>query len=227
MRIRRVAAVAIAVVACTAAVAGAGAQRAAGGPTGGLTASPAAVTPGATVTLDASSFKPGPAPIANYLWDYDGDGVNDNTTTTPQVTTTYAAVGTFAPRVTVSDTSGATGTATTRVTVRGAIAKPTAKIPAGGRKGRVKVPITCDVNCAASGSLTLTKATQKALQHKSRVRRSQAFPPGRRTLTLQLSKATLKAMRRRHAKGARVTVNVSVSDDAGARIRVRRTLTVR
>jgi hypothetical protein len=226
MRIHRAAALAIAATATMAAVAAAGGPRAAAGPAGGLLASPRAVTPGATVTLDASSFHPGLAPIADYAWDFDGDGVNDNTTTTARVTTTYAAVGTFSPRVTVSDTSGATGSATTSVEVRATIAKPTAKVPAKGKKGRLTVSFTCDVNCAAQASLTLTKVTTKTLRHKSRVRQSGAFPAGKGKLILRLSKPTVAAMRRRHTATARATVRLSVLDDAGARRTISRTVTI-
>jgi hypothetical protein len=226
MRIHRAAALAIAATAATAAVATAGGPRAATGPAGGLLATPRAVTPGAMVTLEASSFHPGLAPIAGYAWDFDGDGVDDSTTTTARVTTTYAVVGTFSPRVTVSDTSGASGTATTTVTVRATIAKPTAKVPAKGKKGRVTVSLTCDVNCAAQASLTLTKATTKTLRHKSRVRQSATFPAGKGTLTLRLSKKTVAAMRRRHVTKARATVRLSVLDDAGVRRTVSRTVAI-
>jgi PKD repeat protein len=226
VRIRRAAALATAATAATAAVAVAGGPRAAAGPTGSLVATPGAVTPGATVALDASSFQPGLAPIADYAWDFDGDGVNDRTTTTARVTTTYATVGTFSARVTVSDTAGGTGSATTSVTVRAVIAKPTAKVPAKGSKGRVTVSLTCDVKCAADASLTLTKATTKALLHKSRVTQSRAFAPGTGTLTLRLSKATIAAMRRRHATTADATVRLTVLDEAGARRTISRTVTI-
>jgi PKD repeat protein len=223
--LRRAAALAITASTATAAVAMASGPRAAAGPTGSLGASPGAVTPGATVTLSAS-FQPGLAPIADYAWDFDGDGINDSTTTTARVTTTYAKVGTFSPRVTVSDTAGATGSATTPVTVRAVIVKPTARVPAKGTKGRLTVSFTCDVKCAAQASLTLTKTTRKALQHKSRVTQSRAFPAGNGTLTLRLSKATVAAMRRAHATTARATARLSVLDDAGARRTISRTVTI-
>jgi hypothetical protein len=72
----------------------------------------------------------------------------------------------------------------------------------------------------------LTKATTDALRHKSRVTQSRAFPPGKGTLTLRLSNATLAAMRRRHTTTARATLRLSVLDEAGARRAITRTVTI-
>lgn len=74
-------------------------------PVASFTASPATTTRGATVTFDgsASGDSEYPGGIASYAWDFDGDGTTDQTTTTPTVTHSYSALGTFNARLVVTD----------------------------------------------------------------------------------------------------------------------------
>jgi hypothetical protein len=57
-------------------------------------------------------------PVTQYQWDYDGNGVIDQTgSELDQITVQYQAMGIYYPTVTVTDTNGNTFTATTVVNV--------------------------------------------------------------------------------------------------------------
>ncbi|QAU14012.1 hypothetical protein EKH57_15580 [Halorubrum sp. BOL3-1] len=74
-----------------------------------LDVSPSPARPGEEVTLDASgSTSPG-GEIAEYRWDFEGDGTVDETTSGPTALRTYDG-GEYAPSVTVVDETGATAT---------------------------------------------------------------------------------------------------------------------
>ncbi len=55
--------------------------------------------------------------IVSYAWDFNGDGVIDDTTTSPYDSFTYSAPGTYQATVTVTDRYGMTDTATVPVSV--------------------------------------------------------------------------------------------------------------
>jgi PKD repeat protein len=75
-----------------------------GTPTAGF-AVPATVDRGQSVTFDASASTDVEAlgGIESYSWDFDGDGVTDQTTAGPVVTHTYTTLGTFKARLVVTD----------------------------------------------------------------------------------------------------------------------------
>ena len=56
--------------------------------------------------------------IAEYQWDFNGDGNVDDTTPTDSVNTIYTSPGTYLASVTVVDDQGLTASATTSVTAR-------------------------------------------------------------------------------------------------------------
>jgi hypothetical protein len=66
--------------------------------------------------------------VVTYEWDLTGDGVTDHVTTTPSITTTAAAAGAQAARVTVVTDLGRTAVAGTSVEVTSAAA-PVAQAP--------------------------------------------------------------------------------------------------
>lgn len=80
-------------------------------PTAALTASPTSGTGSVNVTLDASASHDPDGTIIKYEWDFEGDGTYNTTTTTPVITHAYG-VGTYTPRVRVTDDDGAMDTAT-------------------------------------------------------------------------------------------------------------------
>jgi PKD repeat protein len=87
------------------------------GPTAVLSFSP--LTPGTSTTVyfDASaSTAPSVTPITSYSFNF-GDGTGIGPVTTPNVTHTFSATGTYVVRLTVTDGAGRTGTTTVSVPV--------------------------------------------------------------------------------------------------------------
>ena len=81
-------------------------------------------------TFDASATVADGSPVDEYRWDYDGDDVIDETTTSPTVAHTYPAPGIFKPRLTVENEDGverSTYRGEQTITVQGAIVNLTAK----------------------------------------------------------------------------------------------------
>ena len=69
------------------------------------------------ITFDASASKDPDGSIVKYEWDFNGDGVFDQTTTAPTVSYTYTTSGTKTVTVRATDNGGATGKATQTITV--------------------------------------------------------------------------------------------------------------
>ncbi|WP_336002038.1 PKD domain-containing protein [Halorientalis halophila] len=85
-------------------------------PAAELSAEPEGAAVGESVRLNASNSTDDDG-IAEFAWDFDGDGTVDLKTTTPHADYTYDETGEFEATVTVSDYDNATDTATTTVTV--------------------------------------------------------------------------------------------------------------
>ncbi len=101
-------------------------------PDAALSATPASVTAGDTVTLDAGASFDRDDAIAQYSWDLDGDGTVDRTTgTTPSTTVTYDTAGLQHPAVIVTDTQGEHTTRSTEVQVLPVPTPPGAGPPGG------------------------------------------------------------------------------------------------
>ena len=77
-----------------------------GSPTVFLTVSPDTGNPPLSATFTATASDPDGGAITQYEWDVDGDGVYDQTTTENSYTTSYEGIGTFYPRVRVTDSDG-------------------------------------------------------------------------------------------------------------------------
>jgi PKD repeat protein len=78
-------------------------------PSAALTVSPNPATTGEAVTFNASGSADPDGRIVEYRWDFDGDGVVDETTNDSQVQHTYSEADVYVPSVTVVDDDGATG----------------------------------------------------------------------------------------------------------------------
>jgi PKD repeat protein len=91
-------------------------------PTAAFTAAPTVVIRGQSVSFDGSASTDAEAPggIESYRWDFDGDGVTDQTTAGPVVTHAYTALGTFNVRLAVTDADDhqASPTVTRQITVQ-------------------------------------------------------------------------------------------------------------
>ena len=72
---------------------------------------------GTSIELDARGSAAGGGRLTQYEWDLNGDGVFDQTTTTPQITADYADPADISAAVRVTQTDGQTATATTPVLI--------------------------------------------------------------------------------------------------------------
>jgi hypothetical protein len=90
-------------------------------PNPALTATPALVSTGDPIALDASGSTADLATISKYEWDLDGDGTYETDTgTDPKTSTTYLARGTRTVGVRVTTDRGGAATTTAEVDVRAA-----------------------------------------------------------------------------------------------------------
>ena len=190
-------------------------------PTGTLSATPAGVTPNQSVSLTAS-FTDADSAITGYDWDFDGNGTVDQSTGGPTTTTSYAAAGTYAPKVSVNDFRGGAGTASASVTVAvpqppppGGGDRPGMTLRRTGSNGRIAFGVTCDSACAGKATVTLTKRAARQLDLKRRAAGSRAITllrPGTRQLRVRLSQRVRRAMRRAGVRRVRATLSVKVTD---------------
>jgi PKD repeat protein len=108
-------------------------------PRASLTVSAISVRPGAPVTFNGTASWDPDGTIRSYLWDF-GDGFGDSG---PVVGHSYAQAGTFQVVLTVVDNGGASGTASTTITVTSA---PLAAFSASPRATLPNIPIRFDAS---------------------------------------------------------------------------------
>ncbi|WP_435178703.1 PKD domain-containing protein [Halorussus sp. AFM4] len=119
-------------------------------PSAALSASSNTVANNEAVTFDASnsSDNDGGSGIAEYRWDFDGNGTVDRNTTDATVSHTYESTGEYTASVTVVDNNGNTDTATTTITVESSdTSDPTVDVSA---PETVNVSETFEVSASAS-----------------------------------------------------------------------------
>ncbi len=98
-----------------------------------------------TITFDASASADPDGSISKYLWDLDGDGTFEKTTTTPTTSRIYTAPGDFAVKVRVVDNDNKSATATAALKIHRA---PVAKIGAAPQN----ITVGQKANLSAAGS---------------------------------------------------------------------------
>lgn len=118
-----------------------------------------------TVSLDASaSFDPNPGDTLSYAWDVDDNGTTDRTGETASYT--YPNEGTFTVRLTVTDNTGRSSTATSIIVFGG---EPIAEItePSDGRTFRVGaiVPVRVAITTADGQPLPNSAASWELVLH--------------------------------------------------------------
>ncbi|WP_135851127.1 PKD domain-containing protein [Halorussus salinus] len=86
-------------------------------PNAALSANPQTAQTGESVSFDASESSDGQTAIAEYRWDFDGDGEIDETTASATTSHAYDTADSYDAAVTVVDEGGNTDTATTSVAV--------------------------------------------------------------------------------------------------------------
>jgi hypothetical protein len=155
-----------------------------------------------SVGFDASRTQ-APAGIARYEFDFNGDGVVDQSSSSPIGQFTFTEPGVYHPRVTVVDGDGDSATATTTVAVGSTIP---VSVTAGGkvemvrRGGSIVVitgqfvhcppgPAACDVEVSVTtrgGAVAIASASLR-------------IPAGsRRVISFRLSRSAASLLRRRH-----------------------------
>ena len=139
-------------------------------------AGPSQAVVGQDVTFDASESTPGNSPIVNYAWDF-GNGETADGKNEVNVTTQYAAAGTYAVALTVTDENGLSNTANAEIMVQASLEDTSwSQIPALAEatttvelsKGKVSGFAGCndytsgyttDTPEASSGALTIQDLT--------------------------------------------------------------------
>jgi PKD repeat protein len=76
-------------------------------PVAQLVVTPSSIEVGQTATLNATGSSDPDGSIVSYEWDYDGDGTYDATTGTPSSPHVYDTIGSYTPKVRVTDDDGA------------------------------------------------------------------------------------------------------------------------
>ncbi|WP_254280389.1 PKD domain-containing protein [Haloarcula marina] len=178
-------------------------------PNADLTVTPETVTPGTTVTLDASASTD-PDGIYRYYWDVDNDGTIDNTTTTPTLQQTYDTIGQRTVRVVVEDTTRLRSEATATVNVTAGTVSATIDAPT---QATVSEPVAFDgSNSTASPGATYewtfgdgTTATGQQVSHTY-------AQSGQFNVTLNVTESTGE----RDSATATVTVGLNESRDPTA-----------
>lgn len=115
-----------------------------------FTFSPLAPNAGEPVTFDASASQSGNGEITQYEWDWNGDGVFDETVTTPTVQHTFSDSGPREVKLRVTNSQGRTAEFSAIVTVIG------------------RVPLGFDINSLATTSLAGEIAFPSWLQYYTR-----------------------------------------------------------
>ncbi len=118
-----------------------------------------------TVSLDgSSSFDPNPDDTLSYAWDVDDDGVTDRSGVTSSYT--FGADGTYTVRLTVTDNTGLSSSATSTVVFGG---EPIVQItePSAGRNFRVGaiVPVKSTITTADGQPLASSTASWELVLH--------------------------------------------------------------
>jgi hypothetical protein len=214
--------------------------------TGTLAARPATVDPGGRVDFDASSFLASSNLPKGFTWDFDGDGKVDRTSDGPVVAHTYDDPGSYMAHVRVTDTGLSTGTATTRVTVRGPAQPPTDGGPTQPGSGRPRSPgdgprlrvakrgklrytlrVVCRPSCVVRVRARLTRRTARRLGVTNRrVRSLVRTARGNERVDVHVGRRLVGLARARGLRALRVRVRASARRPSGAGVVRRRTVRV-
>jgi hypothetical protein len=176
-------------------------------PKGSLSARPATVKPGQTVTFTAAFTDPD-SQITGYGWDFDGNGTVDRTTAGGTTTFAFARAGDFTARVRANDFRGGAGTATQKIRVtRAPVIAP---LPKTGSNGRARFRVTCELSCTVTATLTLSKKLAEQLGLKrtrtvGTVRRTVSAGSSQR-LTIRLTRKAKRALRRHDRTSVKATL---------------------
>ena len=164
---------------------------------------------GTPITLDASQSSDRDDPIAEYRWDFDGNGTIDEVTSAPLTSHTFGAAGTVETTVTVVDARGESAKRTLTVTVLPRIADTQGETSTSPPVPRTTKPPVAKPPTPKPGRLTVTglpRSTQCPRPRRVKVRvRATAKGVKLKSITLILGRGT-----RAKATGKRVTKALSL-----------------
>ena len=207
-------------------------------PIADFSASATNVASGTEITFDGSLSHDPDGQINAYAWDLDGDGQPDPAQTAERPSAVFTNTGTTPRNVTVrltvfdnnADNVGPESASKTMVIT----VQPAGATPPGGGGGlamdttapvvklalarkltvrrALRVPFTTDESTSVTATLRVGSRTAKASRDFATA--------GRHTLTLKLSKALRRVLRKRRT----ATLTLAVTDDAGNGTTIKRTL---
>jgi PKD repeat protein len=200
-----------------------------------LKASTATAAINQPVVLDASASQDVDGTITRFEWDFDGNGVFDQTTSAASTTTTYTTAGARTAKVRVTDDEGDAGEASTTITINvpeTLLVTPTIRLNEANRRrrasrGRLKLTVTTCARC--TGRLVLKSASKVRDGKRRRVLnlgtyRYTASASGRAVITVKLSKANQRLLRRLKSIRLRATITATSPEKLSSRATVRLTL---
>jgi extracellular elastinolytic metalloproteinase len=200
---------------------------------------PATVQEDTPLTFDARAAGDPDGDIAQYRWDFDGNGRVDRTTASSTTATAYVTPGTYHPAVTVVDDRGGQASAATAVVVTQEpqpppppkLADPEIVLPRSGRRARVIVRVRCQAACTGTVRMTVARSTARRLRlGRSRTvasMRVQLPAAGERRVTVKLSRKAVRGLKRARLRSMRVSLSASVVDVGGRSGTARRTVRIR
>ncbi|MDW8031549.1 MAG: PKD domain-containing protein [Candidatus Bipolaricaulota bacterium] len=123
---------------------------------------PATPKIGDSVCFDASESRDPDGKIAQYAWDFDGDGIFDETTAEPRICRVFESGGNFTVTLRVADDDGATAEFTATVTINNGamamrVAIPIARFTFSPLAPSAGEPVTFDASASQSGNGEITQ----------------------------------------------------------------------
>jgi PKD repeat protein len=207
-------------------------------PSASFVYSPVAPYTNETVTFTSTSTVTGTDTIVRNEWDLDGNGsFETNTGTTGFASRAYSTAGTVNVKLRVTDNDGDTSTATRSVTVTQAPLSPLPQnpplplqgapdplaplaidaiaprvllsAPTGQRVGNLRVFVSCDEPCTATGTASISLGRARRGFHAAKV--TSSLPGAQNVkLVLRFSRRARRAARRSLTLGRRLYAKVRV-----------------
>jgi hypothetical protein len=214
-----------------------------GPPTAALRISPNPAYQGQVVVLDGTGSRDPEGRPLTYRWDLDGNGVPDvNTGSDPQVATAFFTTGANRVGLRVTDNTnlsdqvfGSVQVATNPLLIRD-VRPPDVRLSRISRSLRralrrgIAVRLRCSEACVMGAGGTIQRRTSRRYRIRggrrnlSKAHRS-VVQAGSRRLVVKFSRTARRRLRR--ARSARVTLRFQVTDPAGNKRRVRRSIRFR